>query len=105
MLLGQGKVVDALRLARNSKINETISARKFLEAAQKLNDDLIFHSVFKFFQMRNLRQRGSLDFLKSKIHKKPFNKNISMFFLFQAAEQCGEFVQYYSNLYPKELIS
>ncbi|XP_012157077.1 uncharacterized protein C18orf8 isoform X2 [Ceratitis capitata] len=83
VLLGQGKVVDALRLARNSKHNETISARKFLEAAQKTKDDLIFHSVFKFFQLRNLRQRGTVDFLKT--------------------EQCSDFVQYYSNLYPKEL--
>ncbi|XP_053952635.1 regulator of MON1-CCZ1 complex [Anastrepha ludens] len=83
VLLGQGKVIDALRLARDSKNNETISARKFLETAQKTKDDLIFHSVFKFFQMRNLRQRGTMDFLKT--------------------EQCGEFVQYYSNLYPKEL--
>ncbi|XP_067644801.1 regulator of MON1-CCZ1 complex [Eurosta solidaginis] len=83
VLLGQGKIIDALRLAGNSKNNETISARKFLEAAQKTNDDLIFHSVFKFFQMRNLRQRGTMDFLKT--------------------EQCGEFVQYYSNLYPNEL--
>ncbi|XP_018789657.1 PREDICTED: uncharacterized protein C18orf8 [Bactrocera latifrons] len=83
VLLGQGKVVDALRLARNSMNNDSISARKFLEAAQKTKDDLVFHSVFKYFQLRNLRQRGTMDFLKS--------------------EQCAEFVQYYSNLYPKEL--
>lgn len=67
MLLGQGKVVDALRLARNSMNNETISARKFLEAAQKTKDDLVFHSVFKYFQLRNLRQRGTMDFLKCKL--------------------------------------
>ncbi|XP_014089922.2 regulator of MON1-CCZ1 complex [Bactrocera oleae] len=83
VLLGQGKVVDALRLACNSMNRNTISARKFLEAAQKSKDDLIFHSVFKFFQLRNLQQRGTMDFLKS--------------------EQCAEFVQYYGNLYPKEL--
>uniref|UniRef100_A0A034V0V0 Uncharacterized protein C18orf8 n=1 Tax=Bactrocera dorsalis TaxID=27457 RepID=A0A034V0V0_BACDO len=83
VLLGQGKVVDALRLARNSMNNDSISARKFLEAAQKAKDDLVFHSVFKYFQLRNLRQRGTMDFLKT--------------------EQCAEFVQYYSNLYPKEL--
>ncbi|XP_011180645.1 regulator of MON1-CCZ1 complex [Zeugodacus cucurbitae] len=83
VLLGQGKVLDALRLARNSMNSDTISARKFLEAAQKAKDALVFHSVFKYFQLRNLRQRGTMDFLKS--------------------EQCAEFVQYYSNLYPKEL--
>lgn len=64
-MLGQGKVIDALRLAKNLPDGDIISARKFLEAAQKSNDALVFHSVFTFFQMRNLRQRGSADFLKS----------------------------------------
>lgn len=66
VLLGQGKVVDALRLAINTTEAERISARKFLEAAFKSKDDMTFHSVFKFFQMRNMKQHGTLDFPKSK---------------------------------------
>lgn len=67
VLLGQSKVVDALRLAKHTTTLDdmSISARKFLEAALKTGDDMIFYSVFKFFQMRNLKQHGSMDFLKS----------------------------------------
>ncbi|XP_065361103.1 regulator of MON1-CCZ1 complex [Calliphora vicina] len=79
VLLGQGKVVDALRLAINTSDAGRISARKFLEAAQKSKNDMTFHSVFKYFQMCNLKQHGSMEFLKT--------------------EQCSEFVQYYNNLY------
>ncbi|XP_055846328.1 regulator of MON1-CCZ1 complex [Episyrphus balteatus] len=79
VLLGQGKVVDALRLAMSLPDGETISARKYLEAAQKSKDDLVFHTVFTYFQTRNLRQRGSAEFLKS--------------------EQCYEFMTYYNTLY------
>ncbi|XP_075164805.1 regulator of MON1-CCZ1 complex protein bulli [Haematobia irritans] len=79
VLLGQGKVVDALRLAINTTEAERISARKFLEAAQKSKNDITFYSVFKFFQMRNMKHHGSVDFLKN--------------------EQCYEFVQHYNTLY------
>ncbi|KAL9904700.1 regulator of MON1-CCZ1 complex protein bulli [Glossina fuscipes fuscipes] len=84
VLLGQSKVVDALRLAKHTTTLDdmSISARKFLEAALKTGDDMIFYSVFKFFQMRNLKQHGSMDFLKT--------------------EQCAEFVQHYNNMETKE---
>lgn len=85
VLLGQGKVVDALRLAMSLPDGETISARKYLEAAQKTKDDLVFHTVFTYFQTRNIRQRGSADFLKS--------------------EQCYEFMTYYSSLYNTKHVS
>lgn len=65
VLLGQGKVVDALRLAINTSDAGRISARKFLEAAQKSQNDMTFHSVYKYFQMCNLKQHGSMEFLKS----------------------------------------
>ena len=64
VLLGQGKVVDALRLAINTTEPGRISARKFLEAAQKTQNNMTFHSVYKYFQMCNLKQHGSMDFLK-----------------------------------------
>lgn len=64
-MLGQGKVIDALRLAKNSLGLEKVPARKFLEAAHKTKDDLIFHSVFRFFQMRNLKLYETLSFPKS----------------------------------------
>ncbi|KAI8040768.1 hypothetical protein M5D96_006711 [Drosophila gunungcola] len=80
VMLGQGKVIDALRLAKNSLGLDKVPARKFLEAAYKTKDDLIFHSVFKFFQMRNLKLYETLSFPK--------------------AEQCTEFIQHYNNTFP-----
>ncbi|XP_015042429.2 regulator of MON1-CCZ1 complex isoform X2 [Drosophila pseudoobscura] len=80
VMLGQGKVIDALRLAKNSLGLDKVPARKFLEAAHKTNDDLIFHSVFRFFQMRNLKLYETLAFPK--------------------AEQCTEFIQHYNSTFP-----
>lgn len=68
MLLGQGKVVDALRLAKSMAqhtVNDTLSARKYLEAAVKTDDPIVFYSVYSYFLERNNRLRGSPDFLKS----------------------------------------
>lgn len=65
VLLGQGKIIDALRLAKSlPRGDATLSARKYLEAAIK-GDPLVFYSVYSFFQQRNVRLRGSPDFLKS----------------------------------------
>ena len=66
VLLEKGQVIDALRLA-SSNSSDGLPARKYLEAASRTNDALIFHSVFKFFQLRNLRLRGSTDFLRRKL--------------------------------------
>jgi regulator of MON1-CCZ1 complex len=65
-MLEQGKVIDALRLANKSQISDSLPARKYLEAALKTNDPLVFHSVFVFFQQKNLRTRGISDFMQSK---------------------------------------
>lgn len=65
MLLGQGKIIEALRLANSLSGAETLSARKYLEAAKKSNDPIVFYTVYTWFQQRNIRQRGSPDFLKS----------------------------------------
>lgn len=65
VLLGQGKIVEALRLANTLTGAESLSARKYLEAAKKTNDSLVFYTVYTWFQQRNIRQRGSPDFLKS----------------------------------------
>lgn len=65
VLLGQGKVVDALRLAKSLAGADTISARKYLEAAAKSNDSVVFYTVYNFFVERNVRLRGSQEFSKS----------------------------------------
>ncbi|KAH8302799.1 hypothetical protein KR044_010802 [Drosophila immigrans] len=82
VMLGQGKVIDALRLAKNSLGLEKVPARKFLEAAHKTQDDLIFHSVYRFFQMRNMRMYETTAFPK--------------------AEQCTEFIQHFNNTFAAD---
>uniref|UniRef100_T1GGT8 Mic1 domain-containing protein n=1 Tax=Megaselia scalaris TaxID=36166 RepID=T1GGT8_MEGSC len=64
VLLEHGQVIDALRIAKSLPNSDSISARKYLEAAQKSGDANIFYNVFKYFQQRNLKQRGKVDFLK-----------------------------------------
>lgn len=66
VLLGQGKIIEALRMANTLSGTDTLSARKYLEAAKKTNDRVVFYSVYTWFQHRNIRQRGQPDFLKCK---------------------------------------
>lgn len=84
VFLGHGKIIEALRLANSLSGAETLSARKYLEAAKKTNDPIIFYTVYTWFQQRNIRHRGSPDFLKSNIaifgiESQPINLN-SIFF-------------------------
>lgn len=67
VLLGQGKVIEALRLANKLAGADSLSARKYLEAAKKTNNPIVFYTVYTWFQQRNIRQRGSPDFLKSMV--------------------------------------
>lgn len=52
------------RFARDMIPIESISARKFLEAAQNSQDPSVFYGVYQYFQQRNQRARGSPAFLK-----------------------------------------
>lgn len=62
--MGQGKVVEALRLSNSLAGADTLSARKYLEAAKKANNPIVFYTVYTWFQQRNIRQRSNPDFLK-----------------------------------------
>lgn len=64
VLLEYGHVIDALRIAKTLPKSENMPARKYLEAAQKNGDPNTFYNVYKFFQQRNLKQRGKVDFLQ-----------------------------------------
>ena len=56
------------RFLRSVGAVEHVSARKFLEAASLTKDDLIFYTVFKFFQQRNVRLRGNPRFASGQLH-------------------------------------
>lgn len=45
------------RFIRSVGIIDTVSARKFLEAAMNTDDHMLFYTVFKFFEQRNIRLR------------------------------------------------
>nr|CAG4649144.1 EOG090X028B [Scapholeberis mucronata] len=64
ILLTKNKVLFALRFARDTIPIDSISARKFLEAAQNSQDPAVFYGVYKYFQQRNRRARGNTHFLK-----------------------------------------
>lgn len=62
VLLSKHQLLAALRFVRSVGITDMVSSRKFLEAAQNTEDELLFFTVFKFFELRNQRLRGSPQF-------------------------------------------
>ncbi|XP_032220481.2 regulator of MON1-CCZ1 complex isoform X2 [Nematostella vectensis] len=62
VLLSKHQILPALRYIRAIGIEDSASARKFLEAAAATNQAMLYYTVFKFFEQRNIRLRGSPDF-------------------------------------------
>nr|XP_014015089.1 unnamed protein product [Salmo salar] len=62
VLLSKQQVLGALRFIRSVGGNDNISARKFLDAALQTADQMLFYTIFRFFEQRNLRLRGSPSF-------------------------------------------
>ena len=70
-----------MRFAIQMGLADQLNAAKFLETAKDLNDPLIFYEVFKFFEERNVRLRGTPNFRKD--------------------ELCDVYVQYFLSLYKR----
>lgn len=49
-------------MSRRAGGHDNVSARKFLDAAQQTGDQMLFYTVFRSFQQRNQRLRGSPSF-------------------------------------------
>ncbi|XP_063993952.1 regulator of MON1-CCZ1 complex isoform X2 [Diachasmimorpha longicaudata] len=64
VLLSKGHILPALRYVRSVGMIEQVSARKFLEAARAQNDPTLFHSVYKFFEQRNMRLHNTTAFTR-----------------------------------------
>lgn len=79
VLLEQGKVMDALKIARKLPNFDQLPARKYLEAAYSSGDPVVFHSVYTMFQLRNERLRGYKEFNRS--------------------EQCEKYTEHYQTLF------
>ncbi|KAK7492946.1 hypothetical protein BaRGS_00015893 [Batillaria attramentaria] len=82
VLLSKHQLLPALRFIRSVGIVDMVSSRKFLEAAQNTEDDLLFYTVFKFFEQRNQRLRGNPRF--------------------QPGEHCEEYMKKFEALFGAE---
>lgn len=80
ILLSKKQLLTAVRFIQSVGLVDQVSARKFLEAAQATDCSMTFFAVFRFFEQRNLRLRGSSKFI--------------------AGEHCEEYVQHFQSLFP-----
>ncbi|XP_054153556.1 regulator of MON1-CCZ1 complex-like [Oppia nitens] len=79
VLLSQYQISRALRFIQSHGNIDSISARKFLEIATNSGDNKLFYSVYKFFELRNLRLRGSPAFANG--------------------EHCETYIEHFSKLF------
>nr|KAF6280359.1 regulator of MON1-CCZ1 [Pipistrellus kuhlii] len=62
VLLSKHQVLAALRFLRGVGGHDSVSARKFLDAAKQTEDRMLFYTIFRFFEQRNQRLRGNPSF-------------------------------------------
>ncbi|XP_038050972.1 regulator of MON1-CCZ1 complex-like [Patiria miniata] len=63
VLLSKNQLLAALRFLRSVGGADSASARKFLDAALNTADSMLFYTVFKFFEQRNIKLRGHPQFM------------------------------------------
>lgn len=78
VLLSKQQILPALRFVLSTGSVDQVSARKFLDAAKSCGDPNVFIGVFKFFEQRNLRLKGTTAFAKG--------------------EHCDAYVKHYHSL-------
>lgn len=84
VLLSKQQVLGALRFIRSVGGHDNVSARKFLDAARQTGDQMLFYTVFRSFQQRNQRLRGSPGF--------------------NPGEHCEEHVVYFKQLFGEQAL-
>nr|XP_042710777.1 regulator of MON1-CCZ1 complex isoform X4 [Chrysemys picta bellii] len=84
VLLSKHQVLAALRFIRGVGGHDSISARKFLDAAKQADDNMLFYTIFRFFEQRNQRLRG--------------NPN------FTAGEHCEEHVTFFKQIFGEQAL-
>nr|XP_046148830.1 regulator of MON1-CCZ1 complex isoform X2 [Oncorhynchus gorbuscha] len=84
VLLSKQQVLGALRFIRSVGGNDNISARKFLDAALQTADQMLFYTIFRFFEQRNLRLRGNPSF--------------------NPGEHCEEHVVYFKQVFGEQAL-
>ncbi|XP_062507300.1 regulator of MON1-CCZ1 complex-like [Corticium candelabrum] len=81
VLISKAQLLQALRFARSIGKEDSISARQFLEAAAGTQDNMLFYTVFKFFEDRNMRLRRRPEFA--------------------TGEHCQQYVKLFYSLYSE----
>uniref|UniRef100_A0A3B4BZS6 Uncharacterized protein n=1 Tax=Pygocentrus nattereri TaxID=42514 RepID=A0A3B4BZS6_PYGNA len=84
VLLSKQQVLGALRFVRSVGGHDNVSARKFLDAARQTNDTMLFYTIFRFFEQRNLRLRGNP--------------------AFNQGEHCEEHVAYFKEVFGEQTL-
>ncbi|XP_053715095.1 regulator of MON1-CCZ1 complex [Synchiropus splendidus] len=84
VLLSKQQVLSALRFIRSVGGHDNVSARKFLDAARQTGDAMLFFTVFRSFQQRNQRLRGSP--------------------AFNPGEHCEEHVTHFQQLFGEQAL-
>ncbi|XP_029516905.1 regulator of MON1-CCZ1 complex-like isoform X1 [Oncorhynchus nerka] len=84
VLLSRQQVLGALRFIRSVGGHDNISARKFLDAACQTADQMLFYTIFRFFEQRNLRLRGNPSF--------------------NPGEHCEEHVVYFKQVFGEQAV-
>ena len=84
VLLSKQQLLPAIRFIRSVGIVDSVSSRKFLEAALHTNDNRIFYTVFKFFEQRNQKLRNNPRF--------------------QTGEHCEDYVKHFETIYGQDAV-
>uniref|UniRef100_K1P5A5 Uncharacterized protein C18orf8-like protein n=1 Tax=Magallana gigas TaxID=29159 RepID=K1P5A5_MAGGI len=85
VLLSKQQLLPALRFIRSVNIVDAVSSRKFLEAAMNTDDAMLFYTVFKFFEQRNVKIRGNPRF--------------------QRGEHCEMYVKHFEGLFGTDALA
>lgn len=85
VLISKQQLLPAIRFAQSVGMAEQISARKFLEAAKASDNAMMFYTVFRFFEQRNIRLRGNPKF--------------------HAGEHCDPYVEHFKSLFGSEALT
>lgn len=82
VLVSKNQLLAALRFLRSlgAEAVNAVSSSLFLEAAVGTGDDSLFFTVFKFFEQRNINQRGRPEFVPG--------------------EDCERFTAHFRKLFP-----
>ena len=80
ILLSRGQILTALKYIKAAEKIDSVSARQFLEAAANEDDKMLFFTVYRFFEDRNIRLRKRVEF--------------------PAEEQCEQYEQLFKKWYP-----